>query len=171
MVDVNQKWDLITARNCAIELAAFNVGWIEEPLHPDDMVGHAALCAKSPVPIALGENVYSAEAFATFLALSAVDIVQVDVTRVVGISEWLRVASVAQAAALAVIPHAGDMMQVHQHLVGATSQARAPMIEYLPWGLEVFEDPVQLHRGTITLPSKPGASSSIAKEARRRWEQ
>ena len=116
------------------------------------------------VPIALGENVYSAEAFANFLALSAVDVVQVDVTRVAGISEWLRVASAAQSAARAVIPHAGDMMQVHQHLVAATSPARVPMIEYLPWGLEVFEDPVQITRGTITLPSKPGASSSVAKD-------
>ncbi|HTT92519.1 MAG TPA: mandelate racemase/muconate lactonizing enzyme family protein [Acidimicrobiales bacterium] len=170
MVDVNQKWDLMTARRCASEFARLDVGWMEEPLHPDDVVGHAALCAKSPVPIALGENVYSAEAFANFLALSAVDIVQVDVTRVAGISEWLRVASAAQSAARAVIPHAGDMMQVHQHLVAATSPARVPMIEYLPWGLEVFEHPVQLAKGTITLPSKPGASSTIAKDARRRYK-
>ncbi len=69
------------------------------------------------------------------------------------------------------IPHAGDMMQVHQHLVAATSPARVPMIEYLPWGLEVFDDPVELTRGTITLPSKPGASSSIAKDARQRWQE
>ena len=170
MVDVNQKWDLMTARRCASEFARLDVGWMEEPLHPDDVVGHAALCAKSSVPIALGENVYSAEAFANFLALSAVDIVQVDVTRVAGISEWLRVASAAQSAARAVIPHAGDMMQVHQHLVAATSPARVPMIEYLPWGLEVFEHPVQLAKGTITLPSKPGASSTIAKDARRRYK-
>ncbi len=171
MVDVNQKWDLMTARRCAREFALLDVGWMEEPLHPDDVVGHAALCAKSSVPIALGENVYSAEAFANFLALSAVDVVQVDVTRVAGISEWLRVASAAQSAARAVIPHAGDMMQVHQHLVAATSPARVPMIEYLPWGLEVFEDPVQITRGTITLPSKPGASSSVAKDARQRWQE
>jgi L-alanine-DL-glutamate epimerase-like enolase superfamily enzyme len=171
MVDVNQKWDLMTARRCASEFALLDVGWMEEPLHPDDVVGHAALCAKSSVPIALGENVYSAEAFANFLALSAVDVVQVDVTRVAGISEWLRVASAAQSASRAVIPHAGDMMQVHQHLVAATSPARVPMIEYLPWGLEVFEDPVQITRGTITLPSKPGASSSVAKDARQRWQE
>jgi L-alanine-DL-glutamate epimerase-like enolase superfamily enzyme len=171
MVDVNQKWDLMTARRCATELAALGIGWIEEPLHPDDVVGHASLCEKSPVPIALGENVYSAEAFASFLALSAVDIVQVDVTRVAGVTEWLRVANAAQSAARAVIPHAGDMMQVHQHLVAAVSQARQPMIEYLPWGLEVFENPVQIEKGTITLPSRAGASSTISREARHRWGQ
>lgn len=171
MVDVNQKWDLITARRCADDLAALGIGWIEEPLHPDDVVGHAALCAKSPVPIALGENVYSAEAFANFLALSAVDIVQVDVSRVAGVTEWLRVAAAAQAAARAVIPHAGDMMQVHQHLVAAVSQAHRPMMEYLPWGLEVFDDPVHIEKGIITLPLTPGASSKISLEARRLWEE
>jgi L-alanine-DL-glutamate epimerase-like enolase superfamily enzyme len=171
LVDVNQKWDLFTARHSAEDLAEIGVGWIEEPLHPDDVVGHAALCAKCTVPIALGENLYSAEAFANFIALEAVDIVQVDVTRVAGISEWLRVSAAAQAASRSVIPHAGDMMQVHQHLAAGVGQARVPMIEYLPWGLEVFEDPVQMSGSTITVPSTPGASTAVSKEARRRWEQ
>jgi L-alanine-DL-glutamate epimerase-like enolase superfamily enzyme len=170
MVDVNQKWDLFTARRCAQEFGALGVRWLEEPLHPDDVVGHAALSNHSPIPIALGESIYSAEAFASFLAADAVDIVQVDVTRVAGITEWLRVAAAAQAASRLVIPHAGDMMQVHQHLVAAVSQAFVPMIEYLPWGLEVFQDPVQMTGSTITIPTRPGASSAISQEARRRWE-
>lgn len=169
MVDVNQKWDLLTARQCVPELAALDVRWLEEPLHPDDVVGHAALVEASSVPIALGESVYSAEAFANFLAAGALDIVQVDVTRVAGVTEWLRVAGAAQAAARPVMPHAGDMMQVHQHLVAATSQSMRPTIEYLPWGLEAFDEPVELTGSVITLPTKPGASSRIAPEARRRW--
>lgn len=171
MVDVNQKWDLFTARQCAPELAALDVRWIEEPLHPDDVAGHAALVEASRIPIALGESVYSAEAFANFLAANAVDIVQVDVTRVAGVTEWLRVAGAAQAAARPVMPHAGDMMQLHQHLVAATSQSMRPTIEYLPWGLEAFDEPVQLSGSVITLPDKPGASSRIAAEARRRWRK
>lgn len=171
MVDVNQKWDLFTARQCAPQLGDLDVRWIEEPLHPDDVVGHAALVEASPVPVALGENVYSAEAFVNFLAANAVDIVQVDVTRVAGVTEWLRVAGAAQAAARPVMPHAGDMMQLHQHLVAATSGSMRPTIEYLPWGLEVFDEPVQLNGSVITLPTSPGASSRIAAEARRRWRK
>jgi L-alanine-DL-glutamate epimerase-like enolase superfamily enzyme len=171
MVDVNQKWDLVTAVRCARELAGLNIGWIEEPLHPDDVLGHAALRRESTVPIALGENVYNIEAFASFLAAQAVDIVQVDVTRVAGVSEWLRVAAAAQAASLPVMPHAGDLMQLHQHLVAATSTDFKPTIEYLPWGLDVFEHPVQMKGSTVVLPQRPGASSAISRSARRRWEQ
>jgi len=168
MVDVNQKWDLFTARRYVRALSDLDVAWLEEPLHPDDVIGHAALARVSVVPIALGENVYSAEAFANFLRADAVDIVQVDVTRVAGVTEWLRIAHAAMSVSRRVIPHAGDMMQVHQHLVAAVCHA-SPMIEYLPWGLEVFEEPVQLSGSRLQLPVTPGASSAISAEARLRF--
>ncbi|MGC2176240.1 MAG: mandelate racemase/muconate lactonizing enzyme family protein [Acidimicrobiales bacterium] len=169
MVDVNQRWDLFTARRYAGALGDLDVAWLEEPLHPDDVVGHAALARVSAVPIALGENVYSAEAFANFLQADAVDIVQVDVTRVAGITEWLRVAHAAISRSRQVIPHAGDMMQVHQHLASAVRHA-SPMIEFLPWGLEVFAEPIKLSGSRIQLPLTPGASSAISSEARRRFD-
>ena len=170
MVDANQAWDRITARTAARALAAIGVSWLEEPLHPDDVAGHAELRVASPLPVALGENVYSMEAFAEFVRASAVDIVQVDVTRVAGVTEWLRIAHLAQGHGLWVVPHAGDMMQVHQHLVAAVGAAEPAMVEYLPWGLETFQDPVRVANGVLTLPEAPGASSAIAPEARRRWE-
>lgn len=169
MVDANQAWDRVTARKAAAMLAELGVGWVEEPLHPDDVAGHAELRGVSPLPVALGENVYSVEAFAAFVRSSAVDIVQADVTRVAGVTEWLRVAHLAQGHGLWVVPHAGDMMQVHQHLVAAVGAAASPMVEYLPWGLEVFQDPVQVVEGVLTVPDTPGTSSAIAPEARRRW--
>jgi L-alanine-DL-glutamate epimerase-like enolase superfamily enzyme len=174
MVDANQAWDRVTARTAALALADLGVGWLEEPLHPDDVAGHAELRAACPLPVALGENVYNVAEFAAFIQNDAVDIVQVDVTRVAGITEWLRIAHLAQGHGLRVIPHAGDMMQVHQHLVaavGAAAGVTAPaMIEYLPWGLEAFQEPVRVSAGMLTLPDMPGASSAISAEARRRWE-
>lgn len=169
MVDVNQRWDLVTARRAAPRLAELGIGWLEEPLHPDDIGGHARLAGLGHLPIALGESVYSAEAFAAFLEADAVDVVQVDVTRVAGVTEWLRVAHHAQAASRWVVPHAGDMMQVHQHLVAAIGSARTPLIEYLPWGLELFAEPVQVRGGRLTLPDTPGASTRIAADARARF--
>lgn len=169
MVDVNQRWDVVTALSAVRELADMRIGWVEEPLHPDDVVGHARLAKASAVPVALGENVYSAQAFASFLAAEAVDIVQVDVTRVGGITEWLRVAHLAQESSRWVVPHAGDMMQVHQHLVAGVGMAREPMIEYLPWGLELFSEPVVVERGILRLPETPGASTTIHEDARRRF--
>lgn len=166
MVDVNQRWDLVTARRAAPRLAELGVIWLEEPLHPDDMIGHARLAEKSTLPVALGENVYSAEAFAAFVELNAVDVVQVDVTRVAGVTEWLRVARHAQEHARWVVPHAGDMCQVHQHLVAGVGADKPAMIEYLPWAREIFVEPVQVVDGWIDLPETPGASSAVRPEAR-----
>ena len=168
-VDVNQKWDPVTARRMLRPLRELDIAWIEEPLHPDDVAGHAGLARLGAVPIALGENVYSQEAFSSFLGADAVDIVQVDVTRVGGVTEWLRIAAAAADRGRWVVPHAGDMMQVHQHLVAGVGHPRPAMIEYLPWGLEVFAEPVRLTGSRITLPSTPGASSAVSPEARRRW--
>jgi len=167
MVDVNQKWDLITAQRMIPHLADYDVAWVEEPLHPDDIIGHAALIRKSSIPIALGENVYNAETFAAFIAFDAVDIVQVDVTRVAGITEWLRVAQAAQQQSRWVVPHAGDMCQIHQHLVGGVGADSPVMIEYIPWALDVFEEPVVVEQGICILPETPGASTRVRAEARK----
>jgi L-alanine-DL-glutamate epimerase-like enolase superfamily enzyme len=145
------------------------IAWIEEPLHPDDIIGHAALARKSAVPVALGENVYNAETFAAFIEMGAVDIVQPDVTRVAGITEWLRVAHLAQQQARWVVPHAGDMCQVHQHLVAGVGADHPAMIEYLPWALEIFEEPVRVEKGTLALPETPGASTHMRADARARF--
>jgi L-alanine-DL-glutamate epimerase-like enolase superfamily enzyme len=169
MVDVNQKWDRITAQRMAPMLADQNIVWLEEPLHPDDIIGHAALAKKSPVPIALGENVYAAETVAAFIEMNAVDIVQVDVTRVAGITEWLRVAELAQQQSRWVVPHAGDMCQVHQHLVAGIGADHPGMIEYLPWAMEIFEEPMRVEEGMIILPEKPGASTRVCADARTRF--
>jgi L-alanine-DL-glutamate epimerase-like enolase superfamily enzyme len=169
MVDVNQRWDLITARRALPALAELDVRWLEEPLHPDDVAGHAALVRAGGVPIALGENVYGLEQFAVFLRADAVDVVQVDVTRVAGVSEWLRVAHLAQGLGRWVCPHAGDMCQLHQHLVGGIGADTPAMIEYLPWTREIFEEPVDVQGGVLTLPETPGASSTIRADARERF--
>ena len=169
MVDVNQRWDVRRARYMLPRLAALDVGWLEEPLHPDDIAGHARLAATSSLPIALGESVYNLESFAAFLNADAVDVVQVDVTRVAGITEWLRVAHLAQGLGRWVVPHAGDMMQVHQHLVAGIGAPTPAMIEYLPWAREVFRDAITFQGSRISLPTAPGASSAIAPDARQRW--
>jgi L-alanine-DL-glutamate epimerase-like enolase superfamily enzyme len=168
-IDVNQKWDLHRAKTAVHALGDLGIQWLEEPMHPDAVHAHSELARMSPVPIALGENVYSAEAFETFFTANAVDVVQVDVTRVAGITEWLRVAHSAQSKGRWVVPHAGDMMQIHQHLVAGISTAASPMIEYLPWGLDVFAEPVHMDRSSISLPETPGASTAIAPQARRAW--
>jgi len=168
MVDANQKWDLARANEAARRFAEFELAWLEEPLHPDDVPGHAELRRRSPVPIALGEHVYTTHAFRDYVAAQAVDIVQVDVCRVGGITPWLEVAALANAHGLRVCPHAGDLMQVHQHLVRAIPNSW--LLEVIPlWDEGPFAQQVRLENGRCRAPLEPGASTAIRPEAMRRF--
>jgi len=57
-VDVNNKWDLHKALECAPALERFDVAWLEEPLYPFDVAGHAKLAASINTPLLHGENIY-----------------------------------------------------------------------------------------------------------------
>ena len=167
MVDANTLWDLNTAMTTGHLLEPFRLKWLEEPLHPDDISGHARLAHATRIPLAIGESIYSKYTFREYMAQGAAGYVQVDVTRVGGITEWLDVAATAATFGLPVIPHHGDMMQVHQHVVAATRNA--PMLEYIPWILELFEDPVDVREGMLYLPDRPGASTSMRADAFERY--
>jgi L-alanine-DL-glutamate epimerase-like enolase superfamily enzyme len=167
MVDANMVWDEAAARSIAPRLERFRLGWIEEPLHPDDVAGHGRLARGLSTPIALGENLYHRFAFRDYLAADAVSVVQADVSRVGGITEWLRIAGLAAAFNRSVVPHVGDMMQVHQHLVAATPNS--PMLEYIPWTLELFAEPVTVQDGQVVVPQSPGASTRMRADSLKRW--
>jgi L-alanine-DL-glutamate epimerase-like enolase superfamily enzyme len=164
MADANQKWDLMQACLAAKRFEDLGLSWLEEPLHPDDITGHRALKEKTAIPIALGEHVYTTHAFRDYLVNGAVDVIQVDVCRVGGITPWLEVAAMANAHGIRVCPHCGDLMQVHQHLVRAIPNAW--YLEVIPlWETGPFVHQIRLNRGECLTPSEPGASTDITQLA------
>jgi L-alanine-DL-glutamate epimerase-like enolase superfamily enzyme len=170
MCDANQRWDLSTANRLLPVFEEVQMDWVEEPLHADDLAGHAALQSKTTLDIASGESIYSVEQFSSFIAQDAIRVVQVDVTRVGGVTEWLQVAAHAAARGLRVAPHAGDMMQVHQHLVGTGLSRVAPMIEFIPWTQDAYVERSIVREGFMERPQAPGASTAILPEARINWQ-
>ncbi|MFB9276636.1 mandelate racemase/muconate lactonizing enzyme family protein [Cohnella cellulosilytica] len=162
MIDVNQQWSLNTAMTWGKKLEEFDLFWLEEPLNPDDILGHKKLADELNVPIALGEHVYHKYAFRDYIHYGAVEYCQVDVTRVGGITEWLQVAGLAAAYDVQICPHVGDMGQIHQHLVAATQNAT--MLEYIPWIRHIFVEPATVRNGYYALPEMPGASTEIIPE-------
>jgi L-alanine-DL-glutamate epimerase-like enolase superfamily enzyme len=160
MVDVNQLWDRTTALAWAPRFEEFGIGWLEEPLDPDDVEGHALLARATRTPIALGEHVYTRTQFREFISRAGIGIVQADCTRLGGVTEWLAVAEMALAHHVPVIPHHADMMRVHQHL--GAGHAASPMIECIPWLQELFEEPADIVDGTFRVPPTPGASTTFA---------
>jgi L-alanine-DL-glutamate epimerase-like enolase superfamily enzyme len=159
MLDVNQTWDLNTAMIWGKRLEEFNINWLEEPFHPEDIRAHRILARELTTPIALGEHIYNRFTFRDYLLQEAVEVVQVDVTRVGGVTEWLQVASLAESFNCPVIPHTADAGLVHQHLVAASPNA--PMQEHVPLGMNLFEHPVDIREGYLHLPEDPGASTDF----------
>src|SRR5436309_4148704 len=91
MVDAGLCWDTATAIRRARQFEPFNLTWLEEPLHPDNLDGYARLSARSPVRIAAGEEVCDVKEFQQLMDVGGIDVAQVDVTRVGGLSRSKRI--------------------------------------------------------------------------------
>jgi L-fuconate dehydratase len=118
MVDANQQWTLAQAIAFAEATRDLNLFWLEEPTHPDDVLGHRTIAeAIAPVKVAAGEHVPNRILFKNYLQAGAMATCQVDAVRVAGVSEFLVISLLARRFGVPVIPHVGDMGQLHQHLV------------------------------------------------------
>jgi L-alanine-DL-glutamate epimerase-like enolase superfamily enzyme len=119
MLDANQCWELNEARRRMKAFERFEPYWLEEPLNPADIAGHAELRHNSPIPIAVGEALYTADQFLAYLKADASDIYQPDVVRVGGITSWLKISNLCEVWGRPVAPH--YMSELSVHLLCATS--------------------------------------------------
>lgn len=168
-VDANQRWDVPDAILWIRRLSEFQPSWVEEPTSPDDVLGHAAIRrAVSPVPIATGEHVHNRVMFKQLLQAGAIDILQLDATRVAGVNENVAILLLAAKFGVPVCPHAGGvgLCELVQHLamfdyvaVSGTQQNR--VIEYVDHLHEHFIDPVVLRHGRYIAPISPGFGAAI----------
>jgi L-alanine-DL-glutamate epimerase-like enolase superfamily enzyme len=163
MIDGNGKWNLKTAAEFASRIDAYDLFWFEEPLYFDDVNAHVALASIMKTPIALGEQLYSKFHFDAFMHAGAVKFVQVDALRVAGVSEWLAVADLAHTYGLQVVPHVGDMMQVHRHT--SFAHPSCGLLEYIPWTQQCFEEPATVRDGEFLIPEAPGAGTTLKASA------
>ncbi len=165
MLDANQQWTLPRAVRICLELAQMSPYWIEEPTHPDDVLAHQTLArAIAPVRIALGEHIPHRVLFKNYMQAGATHFIQVDCTRVGGISEFITVSVLARKFGLPVVPHVGDMGQIHQHLVLFNHIALGHeqiFLEYIPHLREYFVNPAQVAGGLYAIPQTPGSSSDL----------
>jgi L-fuconate dehydratase len=165
MLDANQQWNLPRALRICLALSDMAPYWIEEPTHPDDVLAHQTLArAISPVLLAAGEHIPHRVLFKNYMQAAAAHFIQVDCTRVGGISEFITVSILAKKYGLPVVPHVGDMGQIHQHLVLFNHIAlghEAIFLEYIPHLREYFLHPAQVESGLYLIPQEPGSSSDF----------
>lgn len=117
MLDANQKWNVPQAIHICKKLGDINPYWIEEPTHPDDVIGHKTIADAIDYKVAIGEHIPNKVVFKNFLQAKAMHFCQVDAVRVGGISEFLTISLLSKKFGIPVLPHVGDMGQIHQHLV------------------------------------------------------
>jgi L-fuconate dehydratase len=165
MFDANQRWNLPTAKAICQELATHKPLWIEEPTHPDDLEGHRKLADLiAPVKVATGEHIPNRVVFKNFMERGAMHFVQADCTRLAGVSEFLTVSFLARKKNLPVVPHVGDMGQIHQHLVIFNHVAmghEALLLEHIPHLRPHFVHPAVVHGGVYRIPQEPGSSTDL----------
>jgi L-fuconate dehydratase len=165
MLDANQAWPLPKAIRTCLALGEMNPFWVEEPTHPDDVLAHQTLArAIAPIPVALGEHVPNRVLFKNFIQANAARYIQVDAVRVAGVSEFLAVSLLARQQGLTVVPHVGDMGQIHQHLVLFNHVALGLdrlFLEYIPHLREHFVHPAVVQDGIYETPQEPGSSSDL----------
>jgi len=162
MVDANQQWDRARAKRMCRELEAFDLIWIEEPLDAWDAVGHADLSRSFDTPIATGEMLTSVAEHMALLDAGYRGIVQPDAPRIGGITPFLKFATLASHAGLALAPHFA--MEIHLHL--ATAYPTEPWVEHFEWLNPLFDERIDIHDGRMWVPERPGLGFTLSERMR-----
>jgi L-fuconate dehydratase len=176
-VDANQRWDVAEGTRWIESLAEFDPWWVEEPTSPDDVLGHAAIRrAVHPIRIATGEHVQNRVIFKQLMQAEAIDIVQIDATRVGGVNENIAILLLAAKFGLPVCPHAGGvgLCELVQHLsmfdfVAVSGSMQGRVIEYVDHLHEHFIDPVVIKGGRYGTPEYSGFGATMKNDSLRRF--
>src|SRR5690606_13570308 len=101
----------------AKRIEEYDIFWFEEPVQPDDYAGHRKVAQATTIPIAAGENEYTKFGFRDLMAEDAVAVLNADAKILGGVTEWLKVAAIAQSNHIDIAPH--GTQDIHVHLVAA----------------------------------------------------
>ena len=160
MLDTNCPWSVEEAIRMGRLFERYELRWLEEPVWPpEDYAGLARVRAAVNVPIAAGENEATAFGFKALLDAGAADIVQPSVTKVGGIAEMKKIATLAAAANVTMVPHSfyfGPGLAATVHVIAATPNI--PYIEFSPGELEapLTPEPLRCVEGHVAVPERPG---------------
>ncbi|HKG06472.1 MAG TPA: enolase C-terminal domain-like protein [Pedobacter sp.] len=165
MLDANQQWTLPQAIKICGELQSMRPYWIEEPTHPDDVLAHKVLAdAINPTKLALGEHVPNRVIFKNYLQTGSAGFIQADAVRVGGVSEFITISLLCRKFNIPVVPHVGDMGQLHQHLVlfnHISMGHEALFLEHIPHLQQHFVNPVRIENGVYITPMEAGSSCDL----------
>ena len=167
MLDASCQYRFYEAIEIARKIEKYDIAWLEEPVRPDDYRGYQLVSQATSIPIAGGEGEYTKHGFRDLIEGRCVAIVQPDALIMGGITEWMKVAALAQAHDLPVSPHGPH--HVHAHLVAAipnglnVEEFYDSPAEPVPGG--IFEEPLPAVDGRVQPPDRPGLGIRLNEEA------
>ena len=167
MCDINQRWRPEQAIDIGrrVEQAGVGLFWLEDVTTADDYPGLARISDALSTPVAGGEYVWGIAPFRHMLEARSVDVPMIDLVRVGGITQWLKVAGMAEAFNLPVVSHV--IPEIHAHLVAAVPNGLT--VEYMGWMLRLFEGTAALDNGELVLSDRPGLGLTFNQETINRF--
>jgi L-rhamnonate dehydratase len=167
MIDAGQVWDVKTAVRMAAMLEAYGVGWLEEPLPPDDIDGYRRLAERTTLAIAAGEQESSYPAFERLVIEARLDILQPDLGRCGGLTQGRRLAWLAAQHHRRIVPHAfksGVLVAASTHF--ASAAPNAGLIEHTvstsPIARDLVQRAISFADGRVHLPlDRPGLGVEV----------
>jgi L-alanine-DL-glutamate epimerase-like enolase superfamily enzyme len=158
MVDINQRWSVAEVISIGRRVEELGLGWLEDPTTCDDYQGHAKIADALATPICAGEYLWGIEPHRQAMSHHAIDITMIDLLRVGGVTQWMKVAGMAEAFNKPVASHL--LPEIHVHLVAAIPNGL--VVEYMPWTWRLFDDPPMPVNGEITVPTGAGLGLKFA---------
>ena len=152
MCDINQRWRPEQAINIGSRAEDVGLFWLEDVTTADDYQGLARVTAALKTPVAGGEYLWGIAPFRQMMDAHSVDIVMIDLVRVGGVSQFMKVAGMAEAFNLPVVSHVMPEMLVH--VIAACPNGLT--VEYMPWMLALYEETPRIDNGELVLPDTPG---------------
>jgi D-galactarolactone cycloisomerase len=156
--DANQAWTPEQAIDFCRLVGSCHIRWLEEPCHwYDDLAGMRRVRERTGVPVTAGQSEVTKYGCQALVRGGAVDILNVDVSHAGGITEWRKIAAMAEMAGVAMAHH--EEPHLSQHCMGAVRLGLYP--EYFseardPIGWNVLKNPPVFKDGCVTLPQAPG---------------
>jgi len=166
MCDINQLWSVHHAIDVGNRIADYHLFWLEDPTAHDDYPGLARIADALVTPIAAGEYHYGIVPFRHLLEARSIDIVMLDLLRAGGITQWMKIAGMAEAFNLPVVSHL--IPEIHLHLVAAIPNGLT--VEYMPWTLRLYEEAPAMEGGRLVVPKKPGLGLTFDQAAIKKYQ-
>ena len=159
MFDAFMGWDLNYAIAWAKRAEVYRPRWIEEAFSPDKIASFAELRKATSIPIASGEHFYSRWEVQHYLEAKALHVVQADPEWCGGVSELVKICTLASIHDVHVIPH-GHSLHAALHVVASQSPMTCPLVEYLIGKMASYyhfeKNELKPVNGKFALPERPG---------------